>query len=229
MRILLVEDEENLMEAIRLNLEMEGYAVDPVVTGTDALQKLRKEKYDLAVLDVMLPGIDGFTICETVRKEGNKTPVLFLTAKSAGTDRIKGLKIGGDDYLTKPFNLEELLLRVERLLQRTQTTPVESGLDEFRFGGNYVNFATYEIDSVNVGKKELTHKECQLLKLLVEKENQVVSRDEILDKVWGDDAQPSARTIDNFVVAFRKYFEKDPRNPEFFQSIRGVGYRFKNG
>lgn len=229
MRILLVEDEENLMEAIRLNLEMEGYAVDPVVTGTDALQKLRKEKYDLAVLDVMLPGMDGFTICETVRKEGNKTPVLFLTAKSAGTDRIKGLKIGGDDYLTKPFNLEELLLRVERLLQRTQTTPVESGLDEFRFGGSYVNFATYEIDSVNVGKKELTHKECQLLKLLVEKENQVVSRDEILDKVWGDDAQPSARTIDNFVVAFRKYFEKDPRNPEFFQSIRGVGYRFKNG
>lgn len=229
MRILLVEDEENLMEAIRLNLEMEGYAVDPVVTGTDALNKLRKEKYDLAVLDVMLPGIDGFTVCETVRKEGNKTPVLFLTAKSAGTDRIKGLKIGGDDYLTKPFNLEELLLRVERLLQRTQSAPVESGLDEFRFGGNYVNFATYEIEAVNVGKKELTHKECQLLKLLIERENQVVSRNDILDKVWGDDDQPSARTIDNFVVAFRKYFEKDPRNPEFFQSIRGVGYRFKNG
>lgn len=226
MRILLVEDEESLMDAIQMNLEMEGYEVVPAVSGTEALGKLRSEAYDLAILDVMLPGMDGFTVCETVRKEGNRTPVLFLTAKSASTDRIKGLKIGGDDYLTKPFNLEELLLRVERLLERTRPADRSTALKTFTFGPNSVNFDTYEVETRNSVRKTLTHKECQLLRLLVEKENQVVSREEILQSVWGDDVFPSARTIDNFVVTFRKYFEEDPRNPQHFLSVRGVGYKF---
>lgn len=226
MRILLVEDEESLMDVIRLNLEMDGYVVTPAVTGPDALGKLRNQSFDLAILDVMLPGMDGFMVCETARKEGIDVPVLFLTAKSAGTDRIKGLKIGGDDYLTKPFNLEELLLRVQKLIKRNAQESTPSGLTEYSIGGNSVNFRTYEIDSINVGRKTLTNKECLMLKLLVEKANEVVSRDEILKVVWGDDVFPSGRTIDNFVLSFRKYFEPDPKEPRYFHSIRGVGYKF---
>lgn len=226
MRILLVEDEESLMEVIRLNLEMEGYTVVPAITGPEALKKLRAESFDLAILDVMLPEMDGFTVCEKAREAGITVPVLFLTAKSAGTDRIKGLKIGGDDYLTKPFNLEELLLRVEKLLKRSRGSNDRQELKEYSFDGNRVNFVTYEIEGVNAGKKTLTHKECMMLKLLIEKESEVVSRDEILKVVWGDDVFPTGRTIDNFVVNFRKYFEPDPREPRHFHSVRGVGYKF---
>lgn len=224
MRILLVEDEESLMDVIRMNLEMEGYVVTPAITGTDALQKLRTQHFDLVILDVMLPEMDGFTVCQTARDEGIRIPVLFLTAKSAGTDRVKGLKIGGDDYLTKPFNLEELLLRVEKLIRRVQ--PDEPALLQYEFGGNKVNFATYEVEAINVGRKTLTNKECMVLRLLIERENEVVSRDEILAEVWGDDVFPTGRTIDNFVLSFRKYFEPDPKDPQHFHSIRGVGYKF---
>jgi two-component system, OmpR family, alkaline phosphatase synthesis response regulator PhoP len=227
MRILLVEDEESLMEVIRFNLEMEGYAVTGAVNGKDALDLLRKQKFDLAILDVMLPQLDGFTVCQTIRAENNRTPVLFLTAKSTSTDRVAGLKIGGDDYLTKPFNLEELLLRVQRLLDRTSAvSKVKPELKHYQFGDNKVNFITYEIESVNVGEKMLTKKECNLLKLLIERKNEVVSRDEILETVWGEDVYPSSRTIDNFVLSFRKYFEPDSRHPRHFHSIRGVGYKF---
>jgi two-component system alkaline phosphatase synthesis response regulator PhoP len=227
MRILLVEDEENLMEVIRFNLKAEGYEVSVATNGLDGLNLLRTKKFELAILDVMLPKVDGFTICRTIREEGNRTPVLFLTAKSTGLDRITGLKIGADDYLTKPFNLEELLLRVQRLLDRTVAEkPEDSGITEYAFGGNKVNFVTYEIESVNLGKKQLTKKECMLLKLLIEKRGEVVSRDTILETVWGEDVYPSARTIDNFVLSFRKYFEPESRNPRYFHSIRGVGYKF---
>jgi len=227
MHILLVEDEESLMEVIRFNLEMEGYTVTGAVNGKDALNLLRKQKFDLAILDVMLPQLDGFTVCQTIRAENNRTPVLFLTAKSTSTDRVAGLKIGGDDYLTKPFNLEELLLRVQRLLDRTAPAlPVKQELKFYDFGGNKVNFITYEIESVNMGSKMLTKKECNLLKLLIERKNEVVSRDEILETVWGEDVYPSSRTIDNFVLSFRKYFEPDSRHPRHFHSIRGVGYKF---
>lgn len=227
MRILLVEDEDNLMEVIRFNLKAEGYDVSIATNGADGLNLLRTKKFDLAILDVMLPKIDGFTICRAIREEGNRTPVLFLTAKSTGLDRITGLKIGGDDYLTKPFNLEELILRVQRLIDRTVVEKTEvPGITEYTFGGNRVNFVTYNIESVNMGKKQLTKKECMLLKLLIEKRGEVVSRDTILETVWGEDVYPSARTIDNFVLSFRKYFEPESRNPRYFHSIRGVGYKF---
>lgn len=226
-RILLVEDEESLMDVIRLNLEMEGYLVTSAVDGEEGLRKLQTERLDLAILDVMLPKIDGFTVCEKARKAGITVPVLFLTAKNAGTDRVKGLKIGGDDYLAKPFNLEELLLRVEKLVQRSQSTvDAAKSLGEYRFGPNRVNFRTYEIEGINVGKKTLTNKECMTLKLLVERKNEVVSRTDILHEVWGHDDFPTGRTIDNFVLNFRKYFEANPKEPSHFQSVRGVGYKF---
>lgn len=213
------------MEMIRLNLEMEGYVVVSATNGKDALRRLTQEAFDLAVLDVMLPEMDGFTVCELARAEGVLTPVLFLTAKGASTDRIKGLKLG-DDYLTKPFNLEELLLRVEKLLTRSRQDGPKEVLEEYSFGRNTVNFVTYEIEGLNTGRRTLTNKECGVLRLLIEKANEVVSRDTILDVVWGDEDQPSGRTIDNFVVNFRKYFEPDPKDPQHFQSIRGVGYKF---
>lgn len=226
-RILLVEDEESLMDVIRLNLELEGYTVVSAIDGEEGLHKLQTERLDLAILDVMLPKIDGFTVCEKARKAGITVPVMFLTAKNAGTDRVKGLKIGGDDYLAKPFNLEELLLRVAKLVERSRpTVGVEQALTEYSFGGNTINFRTYEVDAINIGQKTLTNKECMTLKLLIERKNEVVSRDDILSEVWGDDTFPTGRTIDNFVLNFRKYFELNPKIPRHFHSIRGVGYKF---
>lgn len=225
--ILLVEDEEHLLKIIRLNLELEGYAVTPAVTGIEALKEFRKNNFGLILLDVMLPEMNGFDVCEEIRKENKNVPILFLTAKGSGEDRVQGLKLGADDYLTKPFNLEELLLRVQILLKRnnigknTNTAP-----DIFKFGNSEINFITYEIKNVNGERSQISKREIALLKLLIERKNEVISREEILDKVWGTDVYPSSRTIDNYILAFRKYFEPNQREPRHFHSIRGVGYRF---
>ncbi|MEX0811884.1 MAG: response regulator transcription factor [Chitinophagales bacterium] len=225
-RILLVEDEESLLEAIRLNLEMEDYEVVPVSNGSEVLSIFRKERFNLIVLDVMLPGVDGFTLCEKIRLEYEHIPILFLTAKDTSTDRIRGFKVGADDYLTKPFNLEELLLRVRVLLRHHyRATRGGESLSTFEFGDFKINFNTREAEGIN-GKFSLTKKEAQLLKLLVERKNQTVSREQMLEYVWGYDVYPSTRTIDNFMLNFRKHFEADPKNPKYFQSVRGVGYRF---
>ena len=175
----------------------------------------------------MLPEVSGFQICEQVRLTNMEVPIIFLTAKDTAADRIAGLKKGADDYLTKPFNLEELLLRVKKLIQRTEKVPEESR-EEFEFGNNKVNFRTFEANKQGVDFV-LTKKEAMLLKLLTDRQNEVVSRQQILQSVWGYDVYPSTRTIDNFILSFRKYFEVDPRNPKFFLSIRGVGYKFVNG
>ena len=226
MRILLVEDEESLRDAIKLNLELENYEVVTTGSGKDALKLYYEQHFDLLLLDVMLPEVDGFQICEQVRLTNMKVPIIFLTAKDTATDRITGLKKGADDYLTKPFVLEELLLRVQNLLKRT--SPEEEVKHEtYTFGDNKVNFVTYEAKG-NPGHFTLTKKEAMLLKLLIDRKNEVVSRQQILQSVWGYDVYPSTRTIDNFILSFRKYFEKDPRNPEYFQSVRGVGYKFVN-
>jgi two-component system alkaline phosphatase synthesis response regulator PhoP len=228
-KILLVEDEEHLLNTIQLNLELEGYDVTPAATGIDALKKFRanKDLFSLIVLDVMLPEMTGFDVCEEIRKENTKIPVLFLTAKSSSSDRIQGLKLGADDYLTKPFNLEELLLRTEILIRRSNPDQGnEKGLETYQFGDNQVNFITYEIKGVNNFKGEITKREIALLKLLIERKGEVISREEILDTVWGTDTFPSSRTIDNYILAFRKYFEKNQRDPKHFHSIRGVGYKF---
>lgn len=224
MRILLVEDEEYLRGLIRLNLEMEDYEVVAATNGKDAVKLFHEQHFDLVVLDVMLPEMNGFQVCEQIRLSNVKTPIIFLTAKDSSEDIIHGLKKGGDDYLTKPFVLEEFLLRIKNLLKRTSREQ-EMNLSIYQFGNNTVNFATYEATGDN-GHFQLTKKEALLLKLLIDKKNQVVSRNEILQAVWGYDVYPSTRTIDNFILSFRKYFEQDPKNPVYFLSVRGVGYKF---
>lgn len=224
MRILLVEDEENISDIVKLNLEMEGYEVVTTGNGKTAIKHTNEQHFDLLILDVMLPEVDGFSICEQVRLKNSDVPIIMLTAKDTPKDRVQGLKRGADDYLTKPFNLEELLLRVGNLIKRSQkqSRPLE---EVFHFGTNKVNFSTFDAVGQQ-GAFRLTKKEAMLLKLLAERKDEVVSRQQILQAVWGYDVYPSTRTIDNFILAFRKYFEENPKEPRFFQSVRGVGYRF---
>lgn len=224
LRILFAEDEENLLQVIKLNLEMENYAITSVTNGIDALNESKKNGYDLLILDVMMPGMNGFDVCKEFRKNNTQTPVLFLTARGSGEDRITGLKIGADDYLVKPFNLEELLLRVKILLGRNKKTQLEA--DDFSFANFKIDFKTYEIFENEKRIAELGNREILLLKLLIDKQNQVISREEILDKIWGEETFPTSRTIDNYILIFRKYFEKNPREPKYFHSVRGVGYKF---
>jgi len=227
-RILVVEDEENIRELLALNLEMEGHIVVTCGTGIQALRAFKEEKFDLVVLDIMLPEMSGLEVCEGIRLQNAEVPILFLSARGSSEDKVLGLKKGGDDYLSKPFNLEELLLRVTKLLERTKYSSVETtsiGLKEYSFEYNYVNFESFEAKGVN-GNFILTKKEALLLKLLVENENEVISRERILHTVWGYSVYPSTRTIDNFILSFRKYFETDPKHPTHFISLRGVGYKF---
>ena len=225
--ILLVEDEENLLEALKLNLELEGYEVTGVNDGAEALDAVENEYFDLIILDVMLPELDGISVCENIRLQGNEIPILILSAKNNSADRVLGLKKGADDYLTKPFNLEELLIRVDKLIHKSnrisQKPPVA---DEYIFGKNRINFK--ELQSINKEGKtiSLTKKEVMLLKLLIENKNEVITREKILQAVWGYNVYPTTRTIDNFILNFRKYFEEDSRKPKYFQSVRGIGYKF---
>jgi two-component system alkaline phosphatase synthesis response regulator PhoP len=223
-RILLVEDETHLSETIKLNLELEDYLPVVVHDGLAAIKKFKEEKFDLVILDIMIPYIDGIGVCENIRLNHSNVPILFLSAKSSAVDRITGLKKGGDDYLTKPFNLEELLLRVKKLLVRNEGEG-RNNCDEYTFGENYINFITYESSGIN-GKFNLTKKEAMLLKLLIENKNDVVSREKILQTVWGYSVYPSTRTIDNFILAFRKYYEPHLKYPVYFKALRGVGYKF---
>lgn len=224
MRILLVEDEENIRNVVKLNLEMEDFEVIETDNGKEAIRLFQEQHFDLLLLDVMLPEMNGFEICEQVRLSNTTVPIIFLTAKDTPQDRISGLKKGADDYLTKPFNLEELLLRVHNLLKRSNKQAAEES-EIYKFGDNEVNFSTFAAKG-NQGSFTMTKKEAMLLKLLVERKNEVVSRNQILQFVWGYDVFPSTRTIDNFILSFRKYFEMDPHEPKYFQSIRGVGYKF---
>jgi two-component system, OmpR family, alkaline phosphatase synthesis response regulator PhoP len=225
-RVLIVEDEKHLAEALAHNLKFEGYDTSVVGDGEAALERLANDEFELIVLDVMLPGISGFDVCERLREAGNRMPILFLTARNTDADRISGLRRGGDDYMTKPFLLEELVLRIHGILRRQewyQTPIAERGV--FRFGNNEVNFRTFKARGPR-GEVELTEKECMLMKLLVERQGQVVSRELILERVWGYKYGSSSRTIDNFIVRLRRYFEADPRRPHYIHSVRGVGYRF---
>ncbi len=224
-RILLVEDEENLHEAIKMNLELEDYIVTSVFNGKEAMKKFNQGRYDLVILDVMLPGVNGFDICQAIRLENKQIPILFLTAKNASHDRINGLKVGGDDYLTKPFNLEELILRSANLIKRSLMT-TDKSIDQYRIGEFVIDFNSFEVVSENGQKNRLTNRQIKLLRLLIEKSNQVVSRQEILEKIWGYDVYPSTRTIDNVILAFRKIFEINVEPFTYFKSVRGVGYKF---
>ena len=224
--ILLVEDEENLQEALRLNLEMEGYEVTGSHDGADALRIFQKEHFDLIILDVMLPEIDGISVCETIRLHNSQIPILILSARNSSSDRVLGLRKGADDYLTKPFNLEELLLRVTKLIRKSQISAKQAVGDVYEFGKNKIDFKALECYDKNGDKVFLTKKEVMLLKLLIENKNEVVTRERILQSVWGYNVYPTTRTIDNFILNFRKYFEEDSRNPQYIHSVRGVGYKF---
>lgn len=225
--ILLVEDEENLHHALKLNLELEGYEITSAFDGNEALKAIKGEYFDLIIMDIMMPHIDGITVIETVRIQNNQVPILILSAKNNSADRVLGLKKGADDFLAKPFNLEELLLRVNNLISKNKKIQDKETITEnYQFGNNTVDFkgqsaTTWKNKTINLSKKEI-----MLLKLLIENKNEVVTREKILQSVWGYNVYPTTRTIDNFILNFRKYFEKDSRNPKYFESVRGVGYKF---
>lgn len=226
--ILLVEDEENLRETIKLNLELEEYEVTAVDNGPAVLKAVKNEYFDLIILDIMLPEMDGITVCENIRMQNNQVPILFLSARNTSADRVEGLKKGGDDYLTKPFDLEELLLRVEKLIVKNKkmTERAIPELDTYSFGKCKIDFTAQNAKDKNGKIVDLSKKEMALLRLLIEYKNEVVSREHILQVVWGYNVYPTTRTIDNFILSFRKYFEKDTKNPKHFHSVRGVGYKF---
>ncbi len=225
-RILLVEDEEHLLEAIKINLELEGYKVSTAADGKKALKVFKEERFNLVILDVMIPEIDGFQVAETIRLENTSVPIMFLTAKNTTEDRVAGLKKGADDYLVKPFNLEELILRVNNLVKRGLSGDQKKVFNTYKIGDKVIDFNSYELKHANGEITSLTKKETMLLKLLIERKNEAVSREQILETVWNYDVYPSTRTIDNFILTFRKYFEPDQKNPVYFHSIRGVGYKF---
>ncbi|MBC7412249.1 MAG: response regulator transcription factor [Bacteroidia bacterium] len=224
LKILLAEDEENIASTIVLNLELEGYMVSHASKGKQALELATKKHYDLIILDVMLPEMDGFTICEGIRKAGITTPILFLTAKGTSTDRVLGLKLGADDYLTKPFDLEEFLLRIKNLLKRNPAVNDTSNI--YSFNNNTINYISYEITNSKGEVSTVSKREMELLKLLIQRANQVISREEILERLWNDESLPTPRTIDNFILSYRKLFEQNSKEPQHFHSIRGVGYKF---
>jgi two-component system, OmpR family, alkaline phosphatase synthesis response regulator PhoP len=225
--ILLVEDEENLHEALKLNLELEGFSVTSAYDGAEALKKIQEEYFDLIVLDVMIPEVDGIHVTETIRVQNNEVPVLILSAKNTSADRVLGLKKGADDYMTKPFNLEELLLRVQKLIDKNKKMQEKDSVgDQYTFGKNSIDFRAQEAVTKTGEKIQLSKKEAMLLKLLIENRNEVVPREKILQTVWGYNVYPTTRTIDNFILNFRKYFEEDSRNPQYFHSVRGVGYKY---
>jgi two-component system, OmpR family, alkaline phosphatase synthesis response regulator PhoP len=225
--ILLVEDEENLHETLKMNLELEGYSVTSAYDGNKALKMVEEEYFDLIIMDVMLPEMDGISVTENIRINNNDVPVLILSAKNTGQDRVLGLKKGADDYLTKPFNLEELLLRVDKLIiKNKKIADKDFVFDTYSFDGGTIDFKAQQATLKNGSKVELSKKETMLLKLLIENKNQVVTREKILQSVWGYKVYPNTRTIDNFILNFRKYFENNTREPKHFHSVRGVGYKY---
>jgi two-component system alkaline phosphatase synthesis response regulator PhoP len=224
-KICLVEDEESLSDLIKMNLELEGYHVDVIKHGTEAfLRAFDMQYFDLVILDVMLPEVSGLTICKEIRKY-SKVPILFLSAKGTTQDRIAGLKLGANDYLPKPFDLEELLLRVQVLVEGIDEVNVS--IEKIKIGKHLVNFSTFLVTNLETKEAiDLSKREMELLKFFYKKNGLVTSREEILDELWGNDQFPTSRTIDNYILSFRKIFEADPKNPLYFHSVRGVGYKF---
>jgi DNA-binding response OmpR family regulator len=224
--ILLVEDEVSLAIGLEYNLSEEGYKVTMASDGNEALRYIESRSFDLVLLDIMLPYIDGFAVAEKIRKKFPQLPILMLTARTAAKDRIKGLEIGADDYLTKPFHLEELLLRIRGMLKRKQWYQSATALSPvYRFGENEVNFENLNCKAGNKDMK-LTAHEAMFLRYLIDNQGKVVSRKEILKNVWNLDSEIETRTIDNFIVRLRKFFEPNPSKPIYIKSVRGIGYEF---
>lgn len=228
--ILVIEDDAHIAEGLKLNLALQGYNVVSAADGPSGLQQWKESRPDLVVLDIMLPGIDGLSILQAIRLEDERLPVLILSAKSASDDIVKGLSCGVDDYLAKPFNLEEFLLRVDRLIKRarwnrktnqpnTLTGPI------YEFGDNIIDFEK-NIAHSRQGRISLTEQEAKLLKLFIANSGKPLSRDALLEIGWGYTRSVNSRTVDNFIVRLRKYFEENPKDPKYFKSIRSIGYLF---
>ena len=233
-RILIIEDDHHIAEGLKLNLSLQGHEVVIAPDGVSGLQTWKDWQPHLIVLDIMLPGIDGFSVLQSIRLEDERLPILILSAMGTSEDRVKGLSYGVDDYLAKPFNLEEFLLRVERLLERFSWSEGVRGAyaaglhtipEVYTFGRNIVDFTTSTVETP-MGKICLTEQEVKLLKLFIANRGKPLSRKQLLEIGWGYTGNTTTRTVDNFMVRFRKYFEDDPQNPVYFKSIRSMGYLF---
>lgn len=225
-RILVVEDEESLAIGLEFNLTREGYAVERAVNGREALEKFAQQEIDLVILDIMLPYLDGYEVARQMRSTSPQLPILFLTARKEAQDRIHGLQLGADDYMTKPFHLDELLLRIQGMLRRKAWyRPLEAVPGIFQFGRNEINFDNL---SCRAGRRKfrITPQEAETLRYLIAHAGAIVSRKELLENVWHMPAESETRTIDNFMVRLRRYFEADPSHPVYFKSVRGAGYMF---
>jgi DNA-binding response OmpR family regulator len=222
-KILVVEDEDSILMALEDDLSFEGYAVTGERDGARALEKARMGGFDLIILDLMLPGLDGLEICRRLRAEENRTPILMLTAKSQEVDKVLGLELGADDYVTKPFSPRELLARVKALLRRAR--PENPSPHRFSFGDVEIDFKGYTVTKKG-NRVDLTNREFEMLRLLVSHPNEVLRRDTILNEVWGDEWDVFPRTIDTHVVHLRQKLEADPGDPKYIVNVRGVGYKF---
>jgi two-component system alkaline phosphatase synthesis response regulator PhoP len=226
-RLLLVEDEPGLVMTMTDRLELEGYEVESVMDATKALHTASSNSYDAILLDVMLPGGTGFDVCRTLRQRGVQTPILMLTARGQVIDRVVGLKLGADDYLVKPFEMAELLARIEALLRRTSTSALPPGAsaESYRFGDISVDFRRAEV--IKGGRAlDLSAREFKLLKYFIEHRGAALTRDELLNEVWGYNAMPSTRTVDVHVAWLRQKLEDNPRHPEYIHTVHGLGYKF---
>ena len=228
-KILIVEDEPNMRLGLRDNLEFEQHEVSIAEDGEKGLQLLLSQSFDLAILDVMMPKLSGFDVCKQARQAGINVPIIFLTAKSEELDKVLGLEFGADDYITKPFSLRELLARVKAILRRTQSTAVPQAIQETKndyvtIGALEVNFEQYDAKSGQESVK-MSHKEFEILNYLYQQKNEVVSRYDLLDKVWGYNAHPTTRTVDNFILRLRQKVEPSSREPKIILTVHGVGYK----
>jgi DNA-binding response OmpR family regulator len=223
-KILIIEDEESIQLALEDDLRIDGYQVSSAKDGLKGFSMAKEQGYDLIILDIMLPEMNGFEVCKQLRQTGITTPVLILTAKSQEVDKVLGLELGADDYVTKPFSPRELRARVNALFRRVKQT--QQGIDQYHFGDVNVDFKKYEAQKS--GRPiYLTALEFAMLHFLIKQKDQVVSRDSILDKVWGDDVYVYPRTVDTHIVHLRKKIEDDPENPKYIIGVRGIGYKFK--
>ncbi len=232
--ILVVEDEEAIAEGLRFNLERKGYRVDLAADGQQALNRVASHRFDLILLDVRLPKVDGFEVCQRLRRDNNFTPILILTARNQADDIVHGLQVGADDYVVKPFDLAELLARIEGLLRRQgwKRDPESNGNEEeapelgrVPFGEYWVDFRSWQAKTRD-GVQELSRKEMAVMKIFVTRPNQVITRRELLAEVWELPNHPNTRVVDNVIVALRKAFEENSWRPHHIHSVRGVGYRF---
>lgn len=222
--ILVVEDEPSILMGLRDNLEFEGYQVDTAEEGELALNKILNNNYSLILLDVMLPKVSGFDICKKAREKGIETPIILLTARGEEIDKVLGLEFGADDYITKPFSLRELLARIRAVLRRTQHLNEKAPDKNIELGNLKVDFSSFEA-WVNGESVKMSHKEFEILQYLWKHKNEIVSRDDLLDNIWGTEYQPTSRTIDNFILKLRQKIEEDPNHAKIILTVHGVGYR----